>query len=57
MEYWEDQQCLLDNTLSSDDSSREEAYGADVECSGTGEEDEGHELPPLPSASESRGEG
>ena len=29
--YWEEQQCLLDGALSSDSSSLEEAYEADVE--------------------------
>jgi hypothetical protein len=41
--YWEEQQCFLDDVLSSDDSSLEEAYEADVECSGAATDDEDQE--------------
>jgi hypothetical protein len=51
--YWEQQQCLLDGAFSSDDSSLEEAYEADVECSGVATEDEDQDQPLLLTASES----
>jgi hypothetical protein len=62
--YWEEQQCLLDGALSSDNSGLEEAYEADGECSDEGGDfadiddqaaDQDQQLLPTPPGSPRRG--